>query len=181
MLSGMEALREARRATLHITPNKLYRAELWQSVRFPKGKQNEDFFTLPLIFENVSKVVCIPEEFYNYVQRGNSIMNSRASLKRYDQAEAAAAYWKILKTHGQDDALLRTAEIIFVYTLETYCALSAEDQKAQRSTQMRKLEHKIMKDTVKVQKVPSGLLMKSFLLSAAPRLYIICRTMKTGR
>ena len=177
----MEALHEARRTTFHLVSNKLYRAELWKPVHFPEGKQNEDFFTLPLIFEKTSKVVCISEEFYNYLQRENSIMSSAVSLKRYDQPEAAAAYWQCLRAHGIEDGLLRVAGMIFVQTLEIYCALSVEDRKAQRSTQMRKLQYKIVKDTAKVQKMPSGLLMKSFLLSAVPRLYTVCRTIKTGK
>lgn len=68
--------------------NKLYRRELWNDLRFPKGKICEDAFTTYLLVDKASKIVQIPEALYCYRIRENSIMTSAFSHKRMDEEEA---------------------------------------------------------------------------------------------
>ena len=178
VLSGKEALGEAGSTTMHIAPNKLYRRKLWTEIRFPLGKRNEDFFTLPLLYEECTRVVCIPDAFYNYLQRENSIMNSRVSLKNYDQAEAAGKYWEQLYRNGLWKKLPKTANHVWNLTSEIYSGLSPEDRKSARSIQMCKAQYGILRKTAARCGVPGGLLTKSFLLCQCPKFYLICRNMK---
>ena len=68
--------------------NKLYRAFLWESIRFPKGKINEDEHTIPYVIEKCNKYIAIRDALYNYVQREGSIMNSDFDEKNMSIVEA---------------------------------------------------------------------------------------------
>ncbi len=46
--------------------NKVYKRELFENVRYPKGKTFEDVFTLPLILQNCKKVVTTEHGLYYY-------------------------------------------------------------------------------------------------------------------
>lgn len=63
--------------------NKLFKREVIEKYSFSEGKVNEDLaVTLPLLAEY--KCVYNDEAMYNYVQRDNSIQNSKISDKRFD-------------------------------------------------------------------------------------------------
>lgn len=68
--------------------NKLYRSNLFEKIRFPYGKLNEDEFTIPYLVDKVNNFVITNNQYYAYEQRGNSIMNSKFNLKRLDCLEA---------------------------------------------------------------------------------------------
>lgn len=68
--------------------NKLYRAALWDEIRFPKGKINEDEHTIPYVVEKCNKYVSIRNPLYNYIQRQGSIMNSEFNENRLGIIEA---------------------------------------------------------------------------------------------
>ena len=53
---------------------KLYKKELFQSVRLPMGKRHEDLYVLPTIVFNANKIAVYHKGFYHYRQRDNSIM-----------------------------------------------------------------------------------------------------------
>ncbi len=68
---------------------KLYKREIFNVLRFPKGKYNEDEFTTYLAIDLANVVVVGKERKYAYRQRESSIMNSTFSLKHLDCIEAA--------------------------------------------------------------------------------------------
>ena len=68
--------------------NKLYRTALFEGVRFPIGKLNEDEFTTPYLVERVSSYASLKDSLYAYVQREGSIMHSSFSEKKLDGLEA---------------------------------------------------------------------------------------------
>lgn len=67
--------------------NKLYRREIFQTLRFPVGKVHEDEFVLHKVFWDVKKVACTSHIGYNYIQRNTSISNSY-NVGRLDACEA---------------------------------------------------------------------------------------------
>ncbi len=73
------------------TWNKLYRRECWREVRFPIDKICEDAFTTYKLVHNAKRIVQIPEAFYCYRIRPESIMTSDFSIRRMDEEEA----WRI--------------------------------------------------------------------------------------
>ncbi len=68
--------------------NKLYKRELWETIRFPKGKIFEDAFTTYKVVNKCSKVVKIDRKLYYYYQRQDSIVNSKYSVKKLDHCVA---------------------------------------------------------------------------------------------
>ena len=67
---------------------KLYRADLFKSIRFPYGKLHEDEFIVPFVVDLCSRYVYMDKQYYIYVQRKGSITNSAFNAKRLDILEA---------------------------------------------------------------------------------------------
>ena len=68
--------------------NKLYNRNLFNEIRFPKGKTFEDAFIIMKILKRANKVVISNVEKYFYVKRQNSIMSSTFSKKTFDVIDA---------------------------------------------------------------------------------------------
>lgn len=60
--------------------NKLYRSKLWNQLRYPLGKLQEDEFVIHYLLEQADRVVYLGETLYYYRQREKSIM-SHVSLQ----------------------------------------------------------------------------------------------------
>ncbi len=56
--------------------NKLYKKELFDRVRYPVGKRNEDEFVLYSLLSGCERIVCLNYTGYHYVQREGSIMQT---------------------------------------------------------------------------------------------------------
>lgn len=63
--------------------NKLYKAELWQDVRFPVGKNFEDIRTTYKLFERASRIAILKEPKYYYRIREDSIMHDVSFINRW--------------------------------------------------------------------------------------------------
>ena len=56
---------------------KLYKKEIFQNIRYPKGKVNEDIYTTYKLLDKASKIVYDATPLYYYRQRRGSITNSK--------------------------------------------------------------------------------------------------------
>ena len=105
--------------------NKLFRRELFASLRFPVGRIHEDTFVLIDLLLQCPKYVFLDFKGYNVVSRKGSITRGNYSLKEYDKVVAChkivmqlkdtmhyqsafnkyigALLWFILKTNGRMD------------------------------------------------------------------------------
>lgn len=54
--------------------NKLYKKELFKTIRYDVGKYHEDEFIIHKIINQCNKISCINDKLYYYLQRENSIM-----------------------------------------------------------------------------------------------------------
>lgn len=88
--------------------NKLYKREVFSSLRFPKGKIHEDEYIMHLVVERCNKISCMNDKFYNYVQRDNSITGSSYTVKRLDIVNALLDRAKYFKDKGMQELSLRT-------------------------------------------------------------------------
>lgn len=59
---------------------KLFKSDLFTSIRFPEGILYEDAATLPKVFIASEKIVQVPEALYCYREREHSIMTTRISI-----------------------------------------------------------------------------------------------------
>jgi glycosyltransferase involved in cell wall biosynthesis len=95
--------------------NKLYRRELFRTIRFPEGKYYEDLATIPMLLCEASRVVKVNEPLYRYRQRCGSIAHSANPkiFEIYDAVDGIIAY---LKDHGyaETDPVLQEARHLYV-------------------------------------------------------------------
>lgn len=63
--------------------NKLYKAELWNGIRFPTGKNFEDIRTMYKLFERASRIAVLKEPKYFYRIRQGSIMHDPSLANRW--------------------------------------------------------------------------------------------------
>ena len=64
--------------------NKVFKRELIEKYKFSVGKVNEDIAVIIPAIVNSNKIVYLDNNYYYYIQRDNSIQNSRFSDKRFD-------------------------------------------------------------------------------------------------
>lgn len=62
--------------------NKLYKAELWENIRFPVGRKFEDILTNYKLFERAKRISILKEPKYYYLNRSDSIMNEKGFMNR---------------------------------------------------------------------------------------------------
>ena len=64
--------------------NKLFHRKMFENVTFSEGKLNEDIAVVIPILVKAKRISYEPAVYYNYVQRNNSIQNSRITDRRFD-------------------------------------------------------------------------------------------------
>ena len=65
--------------------NKLYKKDLFKTIRYPKGRNFEDIGTTYQLFFKCNKIVYSPCECYAYIIRGNSITGNVSEKSLLDQ------------------------------------------------------------------------------------------------
>lgn len=63
---------------------KLWKKELFDEIRFPKGRKFEDIITTPLLFEKANKIVLYDVPKYYYRQRKDSILGKQTNELRIE-------------------------------------------------------------------------------------------------
>ena len=71
--------------------NKLYKASLWQTLRYPEGRIHEDDAVAHLLYWQAQRVVCLAAPLYQYRLRQGSICRDALSAARFDGGAAHAA------------------------------------------------------------------------------------------
>lgn len=90
-LSNIDALNmlySEKGAEFTVAWNKLYNKELFDDIRFEYGKIHEDEFIAHKILYKAQKITYIEQELYYYVQREDSIVNSKFNIKKLDAVYA---------------------------------------------------------------------------------------------
>lgn len=82
--------------------NKLYKSGILTSYHFPEGKIHEDEFTAHHFLGLCSKIACISDELYYYVQREGSI-TANYELKNFDAFDAFIDRYRFYKKNGYKD------------------------------------------------------------------------------
>ena len=95
--------------------NKLYKAELFEKIRFRTGKFHEDEFLANEIYKLNIKISTIPEVLYYYRQRENSIMSQNNFNKNLDLIEA---YQERIQDYIKENSEFEEAYRVLIYSLE---------------------------------------------------------------
>ena len=67
--------------------NKLYKAEIFSTLRYADGKRYEDMFLLPYLIERCQKIACMGYQGYRHAQRAGSIMSQGDPRNYLDRSE----------------------------------------------------------------------------------------------
>ena len=103
VLPREEAIHRMRLTPLIHVTTRLHRRELFDTVRFPVGKNYEDAFTTPLILEQVTAVACVGEPLYHYRFNPVGIVRARTALKNLNEVYANNALLECALDHGKMD------------------------------------------------------------------------------
>lgn len=103
-----------------IVCNKLYKKVLFETLRFPVGKINEDEFTTYKVFNNTDKKIVVTSEIlYFYRYNENSITGRSFNVKRLDVFEAyderMAFYQKVKQKFLYNCTIVKYQEILADY------------------------------------------------------------------
>ncbi|WP_088012486.1 glycosyltransferase family 2 protein [Gottfriedia acidiceleris] len=76
----------------HYAVNKLYKATLFQDIRYPEGKLYEDIFTTYKLFARANQLVYSNKIGYYYIQREGSILRSKYNVRKLDCIQAFSEF-----------------------------------------------------------------------------------------
>ena len=72
--------------------NKIYRRQLFDTVRFPVGRLFEDVHTLPPLMQSAKVIATTPEGFYHYTDNPDGITRKATGRELQDLLDAHLAY-----------------------------------------------------------------------------------------
>ena len=72
--------------------SKLYKKSIFENLRFPVGKHNEDMFLMPFIFQIAKKIVYCPYPLYYYFQDNESLCRSAFNYNMLDMLDALSIW-----------------------------------------------------------------------------------------
>lgn len=87
VLDRVGALEQMNRGHFKVAWNRLYRRELFETVRFPVGKIHEDEYTAHQFYWQCERITIAAKPLYFYVQRGGSIIHTDSPQKTMNLAE----------------------------------------------------------------------------------------------
>ena len=104
VLSREEAIHRIRLTPLIQAATRLHRRDVLEGIVFPVGKNYEDAFTTPTVYEQVTKVACVGETLYHYRLNPQGIMRGKTTLKSLEEVEANYKLLQCTLKHGKKDA-----------------------------------------------------------------------------
>ncbi len=137
--------------------NKLYRASVWESLRFPVGLIHEDEYVMPQVVDRCGTINVLPDGLYHYVANDSSIMHSDFGIKNLDRLEAWAWRMKYCVDKNYRRCVVSTFDR-FITDLDRASGLDWSD---------REIHAKLKKVFKELRRVP---LSAGFLLSVKRRL-----------
>ena len=88
--------------------NKLYKTELFKTIRFENGRINEDVDIIPLICMSAKKIALLDKYTYNYYTNNESITRKSFSEKRFDMFKSVKhAYDNFIGTELQRNVFMQ--------------------------------------------------------------------------
>ena len=135
VISGEEAIHRIRLTPLVQAATRLHRRDVFDGLRFPVGKNYEDAFTTPAIFERITQVACVEETLYHYLFNPKGIMRGTASLKIMDEIDANYGLMQCALRHGKLDTAYLQYRFLKKRFRQNRKRLSPEDRNAQRVQQ----------------------------------------------
>lgn len=172
--TGREVLRKIGRddVTPYLTAwNKLYRRKLFNTLRYPAGRQNEDVFVFAELFCQVQRAACVAEPLYFYRKRIGSIMNSVVTLRNLDEMWAYVNCFEHLQQDDEESILKETEKRVFAKLTGVYYRVTEEDRHSNKMKQAKKAQWNIAMRLMKQGRLDLRSLARTLLFQALPGIY----------
>ena len=79
--------------------SKLYHKSIFNMIRFPEGRTNEDYPTTVQIFDYCETIAVNFNKLYNYCLRTGSITRSTFNIRKFDRIESAKDVYEYMQEH----------------------------------------------------------------------------------
>ena len=124
---AIEELLSEKKITNHAW-NKLYKKELFKTIRYPKGRNFEDIGTTYKLFSECNRIVYSPCECYAYIVRGNSITGNVSEKSLFDQVFLVKERYEYIdkKFDLKNDNLINRIYFIYRYHMSICKFLNKE-------------------------------------------------------
>ena len=116
-------------------PGKLYRAEIYRTLRFPVGRLYEDVFVYHKVLAQCRRMVLTGKTGYYYLVRSDSIMHSQYDIRFTDIVYAIRDRYEWLESIGQCQLANEARLFIYSRVAVAYAHLDRKDP-----VQRKKLE-----------------------------------------
>ena len=164
--------------------DKLYKKSLFDTRRFPVGRQYED---APVIFDilcSINNIVVVGKPQYNYFQRADSICGQAFSVRKMDHYEFSKEIReRVLKDYPQyiDDANAfwgcKVCEIIYAL----YESKNRNEYKYEKNMLKNEIK-KVWKDVVNNRSIPRVMKIKTIIARIGmASLYVKMKSIKVNR
>ena len=125
---------------------RLYKRELFENVRFPKGKLHEDVFVAYRIIDQCNKISTLSKQMYYYLKRDDSIMNCEYDIRRLDAVEAYLETAEYCKRKNYSKAVYKTINLAMGRLQEGFLKLNLKDEENRKKSnyyykRIKKLYH----------------------------------------
>ena len=92
---------------------KLYRTDMFETIEYPVGKYHEDVYTTYRLVALCERIAVGNRRYYQYRQRGGSIIQSSFSPKHLHAVEASTERAEFVKARYKKSAVLATSAIVY--------------------------------------------------------------------
>lgn len=108
-------------------PGKLYRSEIYQTIRFPEGRLYEDVFVYHKVLAQCRRMVLTGKVGYYYMIRSDSIMRASYDIRFTDIVDAIRERYEWLDAIGQRQLANEARLFIYSRVAVAYAHLDKKD------------------------------------------------------
>ena len=109
---------------------KLYKKELFDNIRYPKGELYEDLATTYKLFSKAKRIVVDDRKMYNYRQRYGSIVNNSFSLKHLRSLDFVKEQTAFIEKNEMPKGKFRDEYRELVKGIKKYRRIVVKDRKS---------------------------------------------------
>ena len=169
--SILETLCRAPEIPYLVAWNKLYRRDVFQTLRYPVGRQNEDTYLAAELFDTVQTVICVSKPMYFYRQRADSIMYTAVTTRNLDEMWAFEHCFAYFEARGLEALMPDAEKKMFAKLTGVYYRLPKEERQSDAVRRAKKAQWNAAMRLMKRGKLSARALARTLAFHAAPGLY----------